>query len=626
MPVADFLHTLTGPIPTPFFGDPVQAQQFIDEFGQLERANRRHPLITRPDLRVELALALIYDDPTTTGWKRTVRRGRTNGWVDESVWDEFFDSFCAAWIDEAPVPQTPTPPEKASAAQRGEEPRAITIVAAVTPAPSPTLDSPTQIDGPPPRPPRSPRRPSSPRIALATPYPAPVTHTPSTTVSASSPPATIPALAAPRAKELEVDNTTDLTDTPPAPATTEDDSLQTTRFASSLPPVATTRNEEALLAPMPAPSDVPSPLTPVIAPPLTPGDEALASRIETIPTPLNILAMPRIGKRKKCVASDSGETRPCKHVVVPHRTPVTPLTDAPSPSVPYAPPPRRPRPAPGDPTRTLLISVNVNTVVEDDNASRRGVKTLDNSVLTQQTVNSPPQTLPRTHPVPRHACEIPRNPNAQANHPISRQERARSRKKPRDTSRNNLGQKHHDPDAIREARVRHALTNAERHRYRTEGRVSAHSQKPTSPHKYEKQASRQETTIPAELIPIRSTHHKIAPLASPPQVLAITCSHDSHALGSRRYSRAFPRRAETTKAEPKTTEDRDRDNIERSRGRQNTTQTASRSTPASTSPAYDAVTDYLAFCLTRKPDPPCITQPFALKLEPSAILRQWKKK
>ncbi|KAH8977644.1 hypothetical protein EDB86DRAFT_3160208 [Lactarius hatsudake] len=159
MLVADYLHTLTGPVPTPFSGNPAQAQQFIDE--------------------VELALTFIRG-PTADLWKGAVRRGRPDETTDEGLWDEFFDSFCTAWIDETPmhIPQTPSPLVNASAVQHVEEPRVITTtIQTMTPAPSPTLDSPTQIDGPPPRPPHSPRRPSSPRIALATPCPTPVTHT-----------------------------------------------------------------------------------------------------------------------------------------------------------------------------------------------------------------------------------------------------------------------------------------------------------------------------------------------------------------------------------------------------------------------------------------------------------------
>ncbi|KAH8984981.1 hypothetical protein EDB86DRAFT_2833313 [Lactarius hatsudake] len=101
----DIMNTLMGPIPTPFTGDLTLAQKFLDEFGQLDRANRRHHLITQPELRVELALALV-EGPETDIWKSTVRRGHPTDMTDESIWDEFFDSFCTAWIDNAPM--TPT--------------------------------------------------------------------------------------------------------------------------------------------------------------------------------------------------------------------------------------------------------------------------------------------------------------------------------------------------------------------------------------------------------------------------------------------------------------------------------------------------------------------------------------
>ncbi|KAH9021623.1 hypothetical protein EDB85DRAFT_1895590 [Lactarius pseudohatsudake] len=102
--------TLTGPTPAPFTGDRATAQQFVDEFNQLVRANLRHLLVTRPELRVELALQVS-----------------DSGLTDETVWDNFYDSFCTAWTDDpVPFPATAIPP---------------------------------------PRPPRSPRRPFSPRLA-----------------------------------------------------------------------------------------------------------------------------------------------------------------------------------------------------------------------------------------------------------------------------------------------------------------------------------------------------------------------------------------------------------------------------------------------------------------------------
>ncbi|KAH8991900.1 hypothetical protein EDB86DRAFT_3079537 [Lactarius hatsudake] len=189
----DIMCTLMGPIPTPFTGDLAQAQQFLDEFGQLDRANWRHFLITQPKLRVELALTLIVG-PETEAWKSTVRRGRPAEETDELVWDEFFDSFCTAWIDDAPM--TPTilsaprqyPPSPTVSllphADEGKNeevlPDSTTIslpMTLPTPADKPlapvttdppltvlvnTLSTRSVFDSPPPR---SPRCPSSPRIA-----------------------------------------------------------------------------------------------------------------------------------------------------------------------------------------------------------------------------------------------------------------------------------------------------------------------------------------------------------------------------------------------------------------------------------------------------------------------------
>ncbi|KAH8976794.1 hypothetical protein EDB86DRAFT_3094422 [Lactarius hatsudake] len=143
MSISDAMDLFVGPTPALFSGDPAQAQHS----------------------RVELALALIEENPTTTGWKRTIRRRNDNGWVDESVWDEFFDLFCTAWIDDAPMPETQTP----SSLGLVLPPTTTDLVSealTLTPAdelanifapvmtPSATVSAP-----PPPRPPRSPRRP-----------------------------------------------------------------------------------------------------------------------------------------------------------------------------------------------------------------------------------------------------------------------------------------------------------------------------------------------------------------------------------------------------------------------------------------------------------------------------------
>ncbi|KAH9161099.1 hypothetical protein EDB89DRAFT_2159248 [Lactarius sanguifluus] len=94
--------TLVGPTPTPFTGDRAQAQHFLVEFLELDRQNRRHTLIICPALRVELVLSFIHG-PLTDPWKRSVQRAHPEETADETLWDEFYDSFCTTWIDDPPA-------------------------------------------------------------------------------------------------------------------------------------------------------------------------------------------------------------------------------------------------------------------------------------------------------------------------------------------------------------------------------------------------------------------------------------------------------------------------------------------------------------------------------------------
>ncbi|KAH8985035.1 hypothetical protein EDB86DRAFT_2390278 [Lactarius hatsudake] len=392
--ISDFMNILVRPTPTPFSGDPAQAQRFIDEFEQLVRRNRRNLLVVQPELRVELALAFIDEDPTTTAWKRTIRRGNPAELADESIWDEFFDSFCTAWIDETPMPATQAPSLPVNAVKLDFVPSTIdpapvssplstTLptpvgepLASVPATTGPPIPRPVNIleptvtpstinsDSPPPRPPRSPRRPVSPRI----------THPPVSAVEVNS--------------------------------------AQTTRFASSLPPVTETEETLAISALVPPARATLDPLTPT-APPTSdktlvpcavpapnPPDVFTLPRIQKrkrhdslcpevnlprecspAPTLQNVPAAPRKGKRRRFDDSRLDDTRTRKHAFAPRRKAPVPTTSAPSFPVPYAPPLHRPRPAPGDPARATSHSMERNIVVEDDNVPRRGVKTLDDSVF-----------------------------------------------------------------------------------------------------------------------------------------------------------------------------------------------------------------------------------------------------
>ncbi|KAH9016169.1 hypothetical protein EDB84DRAFT_1443224 [Lactarius hengduanensis] len=147
--------TLTGPTPAPFTGDRTTAQQFLDEFNQLVRANLRHLLVSRPELQVELALQYVAKTPTTAAWRRSARsQSRDSGLTDETVWDNFYDSFCTAWTDDPkPLPATTSPPPHPVLGGDG----AIQLTS--TDLDERALSAPrTELTQTPPRPPRSPRR------------------------------------------------------------------------------------------------------------------------------------------------------------------------------------------------------------------------------------------------------------------------------------------------------------------------------------------------------------------------------------------------------------------------------------------------------------------------------------
>ncbi|KAH9015951.1 hypothetical protein EDB83DRAFT_2528878 [Lactarius deliciosus] len=103
------LHSLARMIPTYFTGDWVQAQQFLNEFRQLDQVNQHHLLVTQPKLQVELVLTFIQG-PRTDPWQCTLRRGQAGKLPDESIWDEFFNLFCTTWINGPPTPVTQMSP------------------------------------------------------------------------------------------------------------------------------------------------------------------------------------------------------------------------------------------------------------------------------------------------------------------------------------------------------------------------------------------------------------------------------------------------------------------------------------------------------------------------------------
>ncbi|KAH8999652.1 hypothetical protein EDB86DRAFT_3075722 [Lactarius hatsudake] len=321
MSLIKFLHTLTGPIPTPFFGDPAQAQRFIDEFGRLERANRRHPFITQPALRVELALMFIRG-PTADPWKCAVRRGRPNEMSDEELWDEFFDSFCTAWIDDTPAPVTRVPsapvdaieldfasinpapvtsPLPATLPTSVDEPLASVPITTDPPIPipvgilKPAMTPSTVVpDSPPPRPPRSPRRPSSPRISLP---PLLAVQYDGTQISP------LPLVENGKEKVLPVSMPAPLTN-PLGP-----------NVAPSWTPVKNDgilASKESLFVPTPAPRAVFDPLIPTIVSTPTPAgkEEALNPCVISAPSLLVVPVEPCLRKRKHHDNSNANANSP----------------------------------------------------------------------------------------------------------------------------------------------------------------------------------------------------------------------------------------------------------------------------------------------------------------------------
>ncbi|KAH9014641.1 hypothetical protein EDB84DRAFT_1680107 [Lactarius hengduanensis] len=91
------LRTLNGPIPTPFTGDLAHAVQFIQNLNSLVWKNLNHPLISTPWTRIDMALSLI-SGPETLTWRRSVRCGLSTEATIDTLWEDFVESFCEAWV------------------------------------------------------------------------------------------------------------------------------------------------------------------------------------------------------------------------------------------------------------------------------------------------------------------------------------------------------------------------------------------------------------------------------------------------------------------------------------------------------------------------------------------------
>ncbi|KAH9169768.1 hypothetical protein EDB89DRAFT_1908285 [Lactarius sanguifluus] len=469
--------------------------------------------------------------------------------------------------------------------------------------------------------------------------------------------------------------------------------------------------DESLFAPrasvpMPSIRAVLGSLTPTAASTTTLADDEedwalFAPRVASDPPPLVTPAAPRIEKRKQHDTSDEEETHPSKHPRIaprtgpprarpqlgrrsvplprkiaykPRRAPSAPVLSITPFLVPYSPPPRQPPGPPGDPVHAPpLVDPDPKllapgrTIVEDDKTLTGGVKTLDDSVfapvstqddaastpltgdaspqtplLTPDAADSPPQTPPsHAYVFPRHALERPRDPDKLATRATNRQNRGNTRPYPPTSS-------HHDPNDVRKARVRHALTDEERRRYLTEGRHPKTLTTKPVPAPDDNHADASPATVVAR--PKRRRRRATAAAPSTPPS-AVTRDRDRHAPAestrdqpkpptrngdtARRHAdrpaqvvrqpdNHNPRRTETAETTPET----DRANAAvRSFLRQfDAAQATPKPTPTPANRAYDAVTRHLDFCLTTHPDMTGITQPFALQPGPRAVLHKWKKK
>ncbi|KAH9160342.1 hypothetical protein EDB89DRAFT_2081951 [Lactarius sanguifluus] len=462
----------------------------------------------------------------------------------------------------------------------------------------------------------------------------------------------------------------------------------------SPPPGSVTPSRPTRVSSHPAPS-VPMPsilavlgsLTPAAASTTTLDDDEenwalFAPRVTPVPTPLAAPTAQRVEKRKRDDTADMTETRPAKyprlttHPKPPRANPQLgrrsiplprtfvyrqrhatspPVTSALRSLVQHSPPPRQPPSPPNDPDHAPpLVDPDPTpiapgrTVVEGDNTLTGGVKTLDisdfDSVLAQDTVNSLPQTPPRTYLFPRHALERPHDPDELATRATNRQNRGNTRPYP-------LTSSHRDPNDVRKARARHALTDEERRRYLTEGRHRKTLTTKPTPATDDNHAGAPPATIVAR--PTRQRHATAAALLTSP--LTVTRDRDRHApaeptrdqpkpptcdghAACRHTNKPaqvewqpdsqHPRRADTAETTHATDRQRNRTNaaVELFLRRYDTTQTTPIPTLTHESSVYDAVTRHLDFCLTTRPDMTGITQPFALRPEPRAVLHKWKKK
>ncbi|KAH9162329.1 hypothetical protein EDB89DRAFT_2153083 [Lactarius sanguifluus] len=441
-------------------------------------------------------------------------------------------------------------------------------------------------------------------------------------------------------------------------------------------------------APTPSILAVLSPLTPTAASTTTLANDEedwalFAPRVTAVPTPLVTPDAPRVEKRKRDDVSDTEETLPNKHprlathagppraslqlarqsvplprkyTYAPHRATSAPTTSTPRFLVPWSPPPRPPddpvhAPSLVDPDPRPLAPDR--TVVEDDNTLTGGVKTLDDSVfapvsaqddagstphtedsrpqtppLTPNTTDSSLQTPPCAHLFPRHAFERPRDPDELA---TDRRCRGKARAPYPATSRNHT--RHAQQDQPTASPAENDAVIPQRHS-RHHPPWSHHDQRKDDAALTQRHLSTHPRRTKTHTQDEDHSATAAAPLTSPPQNRTATRNRDRPGRAARQHpgkpaqvkqqpDSQHPHRAEAAATTPVT--NRANAAVEMFLRRYDATQTTPAPAAAPVSRAYDAVMQHLNYRLATDPDTTRITQPFALRPGPRAVLHKWKK-
>ncbi|KAH9172296.1 hypothetical protein EDB89DRAFT_2069962 [Lactarius sanguifluus] len=393
----------------------------------------------------------------------------------------------------------------------------------------------------------------------------------------------------------------------------------------------------------------------ITAPPVSEDEEDRTLFAPCVPPVLTPLAVPTVKRVEKCKhdeVSDTEENHPSnrprltahagppraspqlarrsvplprKFVYKQRRASSAPTTGTPRFLVPYSPLPRQPPSPPDDLVHAPPLvdpdprpPVPSHTVVEDDNSPMRGVKTLDDSVfapvsapdatdscpqtpcLTPDTADSPPQTPPRVYLFPRHALEMPHDPDELVTKTSNRQRRDSTRVPYPTTPRN------HDRPAQNMINHRPEDVPVVSQHMRKRCRANAAAAPPHSP------------GVATNAQPVdHRTRRRTTDLRSN-SLDGTPAKPDSHVKPQQARPHRTPERkhirTETTEATPAIKCANAA--VEMFLRRYNADRPTPKQAPTQTSPTYDAVAQHLAYRFVTNPDTACITQPFALRPGP----------